>query len=65
MSSFEAREVLDLINKNISLRTGNVFQLRKDFEQLNLKFSSNQKLYVEKQEIEDIDTFKIYAEGAS
>lgn len=65
MSSFEASEVLDLINKNISLRTSNIFQLRKDFEQLNLKFSSNQMLHVEKQEIEDIDAYEIRAEGAS
>ena len=64
MGSFEAREVLDLINKNISLLTSNIFQLRKDFEQLNLKFSSNQMLHVEKQEIEDIDAYEIRAEGA-
>jgi acetyl esterase/lipase len=65
MSSFEASEVLDLINKNISLSSGNIFQLRKDLEQIYLKFSSNQKLRVEKQGIEDVQAFKIYAEGAS
>jgi acetyl esterase/lipase len=65
MSSFEASEVLDLINKNISLHTSNIFQLRKDFEQLYLKFSQNQKLNVQKREIEDIDAYEIRAEGAS
>lgn len=63
MSDFEARKVLKIINKNISLSQGNIFQLRKDFENLYLKFSSNQNLIVKKQEIEDINAFKIYTEG--
>lgn len=62
MNDFEAQKVLDIINKNISLSQGNIFQLRKDFENLYLKFSSNQKLTVKKQEIKSIDAYKIQAE---
>lgn len=54
-----ADDILHIINKNISLNQGNIFQLRKDFEQLYLKFSSNQELKVEKQKIGEINSFKI------
>ncbi|MEN6292118.1 MAG: alpha/beta hydrolase [Methanobacterium sp.] len=64
MSNKQAEEVLDTINKNISLSQGNIFQLRKDFEQLYLKFSSKHELNVKIQNVSDIPGFKICAENA-
>ncbi|MGF7118707.1 alpha/beta hydrolase [Methanobacterium oryzae] len=58
-----AENILQIINKVISLNQGNIFQLRKDFEQLYLKFSSNQAFQVEKQKIGKINGFKIYGEN--
>jgi len=55
-------EIRQMINKNISLSKGNIFQLRKDFEHLYLKFSSNKELYVKKQVLGTIDGLKICAE---
>lgn len=64
MNNRQAEEVLNTINKSISLSQGNIFQLRKDFEQLYLKFSSKQELDVKIQNISDIPGFKICAENA-
>lgn len=55
-------EILQIINKNISLSRGNIFQLRKDFEDLYLKFSLNKELYVKKQSLGTIYGLKICAE---
>jgi epsilon-lactone hydrolase len=63
MSNFEAQNVLNEINKTFSLSQGNVFQLRKDLENLYLKYNDDQKLNIEKQQIESINTFKIQADG--
>lgn len=65
MSDYEAQKVLNIIKKNISLSQGNIFQLRKDFENLYLKFSSDQELNIKKLKIEDIDTFKIHVEDVN
>ncbi len=64
MSYKTAQEVLTIINKKLSPSQSNVFQLRKDFEQLYLEFSSKQKLDVESQNIGDISAFKICTENA-
>ena len=64
MNNKQAEEVLKTINKSISLSQGNIFQLRKDFEQLYLKFSSKQELNVKIQNVADIPGFKICAENA-
>lgn len=64
MNNKQAEEVLKTINKSISLSQGNIFQLRKDFEQLYLKFSSKQELNVKIQNVSDIPGFKICAENA-
>lgn len=64
MSNKSIEEMLEIINKSISLSQGNIFQLRRDFEQLYLKFSSKQELNVESQNIGDIPGFKIHAENA-
>ena len=64
MNNKQAEEVLNTINKNISLNQWNIFQLRKDFEQLYLKFSSKQELNVKIQNVSDIPGFKICAENA-
>lgn len=64
MTNKSAEEILTIINKKISLSQSNIFQLRKDFEQLYLEFSSKQELNVESQNIEDIPGFKICAENA-
>ncbi len=64
MNNKQAEEVLKTINKSISLSQGNIFQLRKDFEQLYLKFSSKQELNVKIQNVSDIPGFKICAEHA-
>lgn len=64
MSNKSAEELLTIINKKISLSQCNIFQLRKDFEQLYLEFSSKQELSVESQRIGDIPGFKICAENA-
>lgn len=64
MSNKSAEEILAIINKKLSSSQSNIFQLRKDFEQLYLEFSSNQKLNVESQNIRDIPVFKICAENA-
>ena len=64
MNNKQAEEVLKTINKSISLSQGNIFQLRKDFEQLYLKFSSKQELNVKIQNVADIPGFKICAEHA-
>ncbi len=58
-------KILQIINKNISLSHGNIFQLRKDFEQLYLKFNSNQEFHVEKQKIGEINGFKICTEDVN
>lgn len=65
MDTLTNDELLEIINKKISLSQGNIFQLRKDFEQLYLQFSSNQKLKVEEKKIGEINGFKIYAENAN
>ncbi|MEL7671580.1 alpha/beta hydrolase [Methanobacterium sp.] len=64
MSNKQAEKVLDTINKNISLNQGNIFHLRRDFEQLYLKFSSKHELNVKIQNVSDIPGFKICAENA-
>lgn len=64
MSNKKAEEVLNIINKSISLKQGNIFQLRKDIEQLYLKFSSKEKINVKIQNVSDIPGFKICAENA-
>jgi monoterpene epsilon-lactone hydrolase len=64
MSNKTAEEVKTIINKSIPSSQSNIFQLRKDFEQLYLKFSSKQELNVESQNIENIPGFKICAENA-
>lgn len=64
MSNKNTEEILNTINKSISLSQGNIFQLRKDFEQLYLKFSSKQRLNVKNQNVSDIPGFKICAENA-
>lgn len=64
MSNKNAEEILTIINKKISLSQGNIFQLRKDLEQLYLEFSSKQKLDVENQNIDDLPGFNICAENA-
>lgn len=64
MKNKQAEEVLKTINKSISLSQGNIFQLRKDFEHLYLKFSSKQELNVKIQNVSDIPGFKICAENA-
>jgi len=55
-------EILQIINKNISLSRGNIFQLRKDFEHLYLKFRLDKELYVKKRVLGTIDGLKICAE---
>ncbi|MBI5680429.1 MAG: alpha/beta hydrolase [Methanobacterium sp.] len=65
MDNFTNEELLEIINKKISSSQGNIFQLRKDFEQLYLQFSSNHALKVEEEKIGEINGFKIYAENAS
>lgn len=52
-------EILQIIAENISSNYENITGLRKDFEELYLKFNSNQEFYVEKQIIGDIEGFKI------
>lgn len=64
MSTEQAEEVLEIINKSISLSQGNIFQLRRDFEQLYFKFSSKQEFDVKPQNINGIPGFKICAENA-
>ena len=64
MTNKNAEEILQLINKIISLDQGNIFQLRKDFEQLYIQYRSKQELIVESQNISDIPGFKICAENA-
>ncbi|MGB9979946.1 alpha/beta hydrolase [Methanobacterium sp.] len=64
MSNKEAEEILNTINKSISLGQGNIFQLRKDFEELYLKFSSKQELDIKSQNVSDISGFKICAKNA-
>jgi monoterpene epsilon-lactone hydrolase len=64
MSNKTAEEVKTIINKSLPSSQSNIFQLRKDFEQLYLKFSSKQELNVESQNIGDIPAFKICAENA-
>ena len=64
MNNKSTEEVLNTIHKSISLSQGNIFQLRKDFEQLYLKFSSKHELNVKPQNIEDIPGFEICAENA-
>lgn len=61
MSNRQAEEVLKTINKCISSGQGNIFQLRKDFEELYLKFSSKQEFKVTRQDVSDIPGFKICA----
>lgn len=56
-------EILRIINKNFSSSQGNIFQIRKDFEQLYIKFSSNQELKVEEQKIDEINSFKVSTEN--
>ena len=65
MSNANTQRVFELLNKRFLSSQGNVFQLRRDFEQLYLQFSSNQDLQVEKNKIENIDAFKICAEGTA
>lgn len=65
MSNANTQRVFELLNKKFLSSQGNIFQLRKDFEQLYLQFSSNQDLHVKKQKIENIDAFKICAEGTT
>jgi len=55
-------EILQIITEKISTNYENIIQLRKDFEELYLQFSSKQNLKVEKQTIEGIDSFKISAD---
>ncbi len=64
MSNKEAEKVLEIINESISLGQGNIFQLRRDLEQLYLKFSSKQEFNVKIQNVSDIPGFKICAENA-
>ncbi len=64
MSYKSAEEILTIINEKLSLNQSNIFQLRKDFEQLYLEFSSKQELNIESQNIGDIPAFKICAENA-
>ncbi len=64
MSNKTAEEILTIINKKLSSSQSNIFQLRKDFEQLYLEFSSKHKPNVESQNIGDIPGFKICAENA-
>jgi len=64
MTNKNTEEILQTINKIISLNQGNIFQLRRDFEQLYLQYSSKQELVVESQNIGDIPGFKICAENA-
>lgn len=64
MSNKQAEEVRNTISKSISLKQGNIFQLRKDFEQLYLKFSSEHELNIKRQNVSDISGFKICAENA-
>lgn len=61
----QSTDILQIINKNISLNHGNIFQLRKDFEQLYLKFSSDQELQVKKQKIREIKSYKICGENVN
>ncbi len=63
MSNKQAEDVLNTINKSISLSQGNIFQLRRDLEQLYLKFSSKQEFNVKLQNVSDISGFKICAEN--
>lgn len=60
-----ADDILHIINKNISLNQGNIFQLRKDFEQLYIKFSSKQEFQVEKIKIGDLNSFRICSEDVN
>ncbi len=64
MGNKKAEELLNIINKSISLSQGNIFQFRRDIEQLYLKFSSKQELDVKVQNVSDIPGFKICAENA-
>ncbi|HML05526.1 MAG TPA: alpha/beta hydrolase [Methanobacterium sp.] len=65
MRNANTQTVFELLNKKFLSSQGNIFQLRKDFEELYLQFSSNQELQVEKQKIDGIDAFKICAEGVT
>jgi len=64
MSNKDVEKVKAIINKRLTSSQSNIFQLRKDFEQLYLKFSSKQKLDVKSQNIGDIPGFKICTENA-
>ncbi|MGC9516690.1 MAG: alpha/beta hydrolase [Methanomicrobiales archaeon] len=59
MSNNKAAEVLNTIRKQFSLKNENINELRRDFEEFYLKFSSNQVLEIENYCINHIHFYKI------
>lgn len=61
MNNYEASEMLNIINQQFSLQKENIDELRRDFEEFYLKFSSNQVLELENYCINHIHFYKIKA----